>query len=316
MNNATHEDLARSVVNGDRRSVARAISLVESGTGDDLHRRLMPHTGSGWRIGVTGPPGAGKSSLISTLAAAYAKRNKKVAILAVDPSSPFTSGAVLGDRIRMADLAELPGVYVRSMATRGAAGGLGHRTWDVMDVLEAGGFDVILLESVGVGQQDIDIQRVVDTTLLLFVPESGDHIQAMKAGIMEAAHLYVVNKLDRPQSSGIIAAVTAALVNQHREDPDWVPKALGVSATQNTGIQQLIEEMDRHHLHLSEKDRLGLRRREVLTQRLRDAAIQAIIENLQAVLKEDHLSQHLKLILSGEVSIGDVAAKLAAKGSL
>ena len=193
------KELAQAVLNGNERGIARAITVVENESEQTaaLIGELFPHTGNSMVIGLTGPPGAGKSTLTDRIVSAMVNRNLKVGVIAIDPTSPFSGGAILGDRIRMRSLAGLPGVFVRSMATRGALGGLNQSCIDVVDILDASGMDVVIIETVGVGQDEVDIIRVSDLNLVVLIPGMGDDIQAMKAGLMEIADVFVVNKADQ-----------------------------------------------------------------------------------------------------------------------
>lgn len=209
--------LATGVLAGDRRAIARALTVVEGGhpAADAVLTHLFPHTGRAHRIGVTGAPGTGKSTLVTALAQAYRASGRTVAILAVDPSSPYTGGAILGDRIRMRDLSGDAGVFIRSMAARGMAGGLAHAARDAARVLDAGGFDVILIETVGAGQNEVAIARMAHTTLVVEAPGMGDDVQAIKAGILEIADILVVNKADRPGANATASALRAMLEIGH-----------------------------------------------------------------------------------------------------
>ena len=190
----TENILISKISSGDRRSIARSISIVESGNdkSTELIKDIFSKTGNAYRIGITGPPGAGKSTITNQLTKLFRKQNKKVGIIAVDPTSPFTGGALLGDRVRMNDIGMDNGVFIRSMATRGSLGGLSKKAIDAADVLDAAGFDIIIFETVGVGQSELDIAQAADTTIVVLVPESGDSVQAMKAGLMEIADFFVL----------------------------------------------------------------------------------------------------------------------------
>jgi LAO/AO transport system kinase len=253
--------LTESLRAGDRRSIARCISLVENDTTDaePLLRNLFKYTGNAYRIGVTGPLGSGKSTLTNKLTAHYRKLGFTVGIIAVDPTSPFTGGAVLGDRIRMADVESDEGVFIRSMASRGSLGGLSKKAREAADVLDAAGKDIIILETVGVGQSEIDVVRASDTTVVVLVPESGDAIQAMKAGLMEIADIFVLNKSDRSGADHAAAAIESVL-KMRTGDDRWSPPVLKTVANRNTGITELGEAIDLHRREMSGKGEFERRR--------------------------------------------------------
>ena len=245
----TAAELIDGVRTGRRRSVARAISLLESGhpVGDQVLEALFPATGRAWVIGVTGPPGAGKSTLVDALVPAMRDTGKTVAILAVDPSSPFSLGALLGDRVRMASSAADDGVYIRSVASRGALGGIAGAVPAATRILDAAGFDVVVVETVGVGQSEIDVAASVDCTVLVAVPNAGDLVQALKAGVMEVADLFVVNKSDLPGAARTRQELRSILALRG-ERPAVVH---AVSAEQGTGVDELVAALDafREHAH-------------------------------------------------------------------
>ena len=231
---------ARDFFSGDTRALARAISLVEDRlpAGDALLRQVFDHTGQATIIGVTGSPGSGKSSLVDRLAVAYRRESSYVGVVAVDPSSPFTGGAILGDRIRMQALSTDPGIFIRSMATRGHLGGLAAATADVIRILDAAARNPILVETVGVGQDEIDIVKLADVSVVVLVPGMGDDIQALKAGIMEIADIFVINKCDRPGVEKMEHALTAILSLAHRDD-GWIPPIVKTIASEGSGIDEL-----------------------------------------------------------------------------
>ncbi|HEX7155424.1 MAG TPA: methylmalonyl Co-A mutase-associated GTPase MeaB [Thermoanaerobaculia bacterium] len=251
------------ILAGKARLLGRGISLVESH--DDRATRLLaevyPATGRARIIGITGSPGAGKSTLVASMAKHYRKLGKRVGIVAVDPTSPFTGGAILGDRIRMAELYTDRGVFIRSMATRGFLGGLAKATNDVVDLLDAAGFDIVLVETVGVGQDEVEVVRTVQTNLVVLVPGMGDDIQAIKAGIMEIGDVFVVNKADRPGADKTVTEVTMmmSLVEEHG---DWVPPIVKTVASKNEGIQELDEAIIKHYDYLAASGELDRRNRE------------------------------------------------------
>ena len=255
--------LAEDIRAGKYRALARAISLVERDEPgiDKLLAEIYPSTGKARIIGITGSPGAGKSTLVAAMARHYRAAGKRVGIIAVDPTSPFTGGAILGDRIRMADLYTDRGVFIRSMATRGFLGGLAKATNDVVDVLDASGFEVVLVETVGVGQDEVEVVRTVQTNLVILVPGMGDDIQAIKAGIMEIGDIFVVNKADRPGADKTVTEINMmmSLVEEHG---DWVPPIVKTVASKSGGIVELDGAIQKHYDYLEASGELVRRNRE------------------------------------------------------
>ncbi|HYE96479.1 MAG TPA: methylmalonyl Co-A mutase-associated GTPase MeaB [Rubricoccaceae bacterium] len=245
--------LVEGVFASDRRALARAITVVENGLvgAEALVDTLYPRTGRAWRLGLTGPPGAGKSTLTDRLIGAFRAAGQRVGVVAVDPSSPFTGGALLGDRVRMDDRTADPGVFIRSLAARGALGGLAEAAEAACDVLDAAGFDVILIETVGVGQGELDVAEAADTVLVVLVPESGDAVQAMKAGLMEIAHVFAVNKADHPEANLVVGALRQMLHLRPAAADGWGVPVVKTSALQGEGIEALVEALEKHHAHLA-----------------------------------------------------------------
>ena len=333
---AVLEGLAR----GDTAALARAISLVENQR-DGFERvltRLHARVGRGQthRIGITGPPGAGKSTLTEGLIREYRGRGLKVAVIAVDPTSPFTGGALLGDRIRMESVSLDPGVFIRSMATRGAQGGLATTTEEVADVLEAFGFDRIIIETVGVGQTELDVAATADTTVLVLVPESGDGIQTLKAGVMEIAELYVINKSDRPGADklkqevevmlGIRRGNAFAHITPHHNPraakdgggrheaatgDDWEPPVLTTVASKGEGVADLAAALDRHREYLAGSGKQAERRKRRLAARTRAVVNRAIRQWVwDETRAEELVARRLDEVATGARSPYDVAAEI------
>jgi GTPase len=263
----TLDDLVDRLRRREPRAVARAISRVESGDdAAELIGRVYAETGRARVVGVTGPPGAGKSTLVDRLAASARARGETVGVLCVDPTSPFSGGALLGDRIRMQGQATDPGIFIRSMATRGAMGGLARATRDAVDLLDAAGFDLILVETVGVGQDEVDVVRSVDTVVVVTVPGLGDDIQAIKAGIMEIADVFVLNKADREGADR--AFKDLALVLSLADELAWPPPIVRTVASRSEGIDRLTNELERHLEWMRSSGRLAIRRRDQLRLRV------------------------------------------------
>lgn len=253
----TVAEIEARLLQGDRRALSRALSWIENGDarGRELSRRLYPRSGRARIIGLTGSPGAGKSTVTNELAKACRARGESVGIIAVDPSSPYTQGAILGDRVRMAELHADPHVFIRSLASRGALGGLSAATQDVVHALDAYGKDVVLIETVGAGQDEVEIASTAQTTVLVNTPNMGDEVQTLKAGIMEIADVLGVNKSDLPGADRMVSALKALL--SLVPDRDWEPPIVQMVATRSEGVEALADACEAHHAHLLESGRLA-----------------------------------------------------------
>jgi len=274
--------LVKGVLKGDKGSIARTISIVENNEPEaqKLMALLYPKTGKAYVVGVTGPPGAGKSTLIEKLVKELRNRGKTVGVVAVDPTSPFTGGAFLGDRVRMQDLSVDPGVYIRSMATRNYPGGLAKATKDALRVLDASGKDVVIVETVGAGQSEVEVVKVVHTVIVVLAPGLGDDIQAIKAGQMEIGDVFVVNKADRENANKAVSDIEAML-ELATEKKGWKPPVLKTSAFTGEGIAQLLEFIDQHRAYL----RTG-----VFDERRKERVENELIEALREKITESILS--------------------------
>jgi LAO/AO transport system kinase len=293
----TLEALVDGVREGDRRALARAITLVESADplAYELIRKLYPETGGAYVVGVTGPPGVGKSTLIGALVRLVRERERTVGVISVDPSSPFTKGALLGDRIRLADHFLDPGVFIRSMGTRGHLGGLAEATLQAALVLDAAGRDLVFIETVGTGQSEVEVIGIADTVLLVLMPGSGDSIQALKAGIMEIPDVIAVNKRDHPAAKTMVSEVRSILALD--TDRDWRPPIVLTEAVRGEGVEELLASVEEHRAHLDETGTLAERRARNLAGEVFAVASARAKARLEAAVAED---EELKRLL-GEV---------------
>lgn len=284
------------LLSGDRRTIARAISFVEneSAGAEQFLSDIFKHTGKAYRVGITGPPGAGKSTLTNKLAKFYRSHNLKIGIIAVDPTSPFTGGALLGDRVRMNDVEMDDGVFIRSMASRGSLGGLSKKTREAADVLDAAGFDILLFETVGVGQSELDIAGAADTTVVVLVPESGDGIQAMKAGLMEIADFFVLNKADRPGAEQAVMSIKMILGFRPHDEHSWLADVVKTVASEDKGISDVAALIERHKTFLHSNSLFQKKRSERLK-----AHIEEIIQNKFQI---DFWNEERKQILVSKLS--------------
>lgn len=309
------DDFIDKLIGKHRPAIARSISIVEKGGHDSLSLldKIHSMTGKAYRIGITGPPGAGKSTLINELTKYFRSQGLSIGIIAVDPTSPFTNGAVLGDRVRMDGVESDADVFIRSMATRGNRGGLSAKTIDVADIMDAAGFDNILIESVGIGQIELDIMDMVDTTIVMLVPESGDLVQAIKAGLMEIADIYVLNKSDRPGSNIVLNAVKSVLVFKNRHNLDWSPKIIKAVSNKNKGTEEIASEIIRHRNYLMDTNEMEQRRKRQRQARIRQIVNQMLSMMIWNTERDGHLTDVTSRVSQGEISSQQAAQEIIQK---
>ncbi len=306
-------DLLEPAMAGRLPAIARLLTRAESGAEEvyEALSELYRHTGKAHVVGITGVPGSGKSTLLAKLAREIRRSGRRVGIVAVDPTSPFSGGAILGDRIRMNELAADPGVFVRSMATRGIMGGLARNTLDAVDILDATGYDVVLIETVGVGQDEIEVVQAVHTTVVISAPGLGDDIQAVKAGVLEIADIHVVSKCERPDANGAISDLTNMLkMNLTPPEPSaWQIPVVATSAEKGEGLSLLQEKIDEHSSFLKESGTLLERRKRIAEQRLLKEAEELLRDRFLSH-PEDHVQDLLSQLLRREIHPHHAARQL------
>lgn len=328
-------DLVQPLLDGNRRALARLLTAIENEREgvDAALAALFAHTGKAWVIGITGAPGTGKSTLVSALAKAYRAQGQTVAVLAVDPTSPFSGGALLGDRIRMRDLSGDPGVFIRSMATRGHLGGLARTTIDAIRAFDAAGFDIVLVETVGAGQSEVDIVRAAQTTLVVEAPGMGDDVQAIKAGILEIADVLVVNKADRPGADNTVRSLRAMLDLGHPPDRSqllrhhgrlveaeppvatndaalWTPPIVQTVASNDEGIDRLMAAISQHRAYLADTALLDGRERQRLEVELHQRLREALVSQLLNSVPQARLSAIIEAVQARQTTPQQAVAQL------
>jgi len=305
------EDIAKKVLAGDHRSIAKAITLIENNVPEaqKLISLIYPYTGKAHIIGLTGPGGSGKSTLIEKMVREYRKRNKTVGVIAVDPTSPFTGGAFLGDRIRMQELSTDQGVFIRSMATRNYLGGIAKATRDAVKILDAAGKNVVIVETVGAGQSEVEIIKVAQTIVVIHAPGLGDEIQAIKAGLMEIADIFIVNKADRENAEKAVMDIKAMLQLNNKEK-EWKLPVLKTVAITGEGVPQLIEKIEEHKRFLEKEGgskKMLFKVEAELTEAIKEKATNLLIEELK---KEGKFEELLQKILEKKIDPSSAAEKL------
>ncbi len=313
MKDSTKEYVKR-MLTGDRAALARLITRVENRVPEvpEIMEAIYPSLGSGASIGITGPPGAGKSTLVSCLIAKIRSENKSVGVIAVDPSSPFSGGAVLGDRIRMQEHALDDGVFIRSVGSRGSRGGISRTTGEVVHLLDACGFDWIIVETVGVGQTELDIMEVADTTVVVLVPESGDTIQTMKAGLMEIADIFAVNKSDREGADQIFSELTSMVsLYPSLRTKEWTVPVLQIQANKNVGIDDLLGRVEEHRSVIFRDEAIQSRREEYQKARFFEILSGEFHARIASILQRDEeLADYLRRVLSEDLNPYSAALEL------
>ena len=315
----TSEELVTGVLKRDRRAIAKMMSLAETGSEESRTpmAEIFRHAGKAHVIGITGVPGSGKSTLVRALALEFRKQGSTVGIVAIDPSSPFSGGAILGDRIRMSDLSGDDGIFIRSMATRGALGGLARASLDTVDVLDAAGFDIVIIETVGVGQDEVDIAEAAQTVAVVSAPGLGDDIQAIKAGVLEIADIHIISKSDKPDAGRTLADLQAmqGLGTSGRDRFGWQVPVVATSGETGQGIAELAKILDEHHAHLLASGEIAKRHHDNLEMRILKTASDLLLKQIEAQ-RDRHLDELLAVVAKRDLDPGEAARSLIEKIAL
>jgi LAO/AO transport system kinase len=311
------DDLVARARDGEPRAVARLVTMVEDGSPQlrEVMAALTPHAGHAQVVGITGSPGVGKSTATNALVTELRRDDTRVGVLAIDPSSPFSGGALLGDRVRMQDHATDAGVFIRSMASRGHLGGLSRTTPQALRVLDAAGCDVVIVETVGVGQSEVEIAGLADTTVVLMAPGLGDGIQAAKAGILEIGDVYVVNKADRDGAEQVRRELRSAITLGDRPEGAWKPPIVLTVARDGLGLDELVAEVGRHRRWLEESGELTRRRTRRAREEIEAIAVAALRERWDKVSGHDHLDAMAEAVVAGELDPYAAADELVASSA-
>lgn len=306
------EKLIEGILESNKRAIARGISLVENDSfeSSNLLKSLYQYTGNAYLIGITGPPGSGKSTITNNLTKLMLEKGYKIGIIAVDPSSPFTGGALLGDRIRMQEIGINEDVFIRSMATRGSLGGLAKKAKEACEVLDASGKDFIIIETVGVGQSELDIARTADTTIIVLVPESGDAVQTMKAGLMEIGDVFVINKSDREGADTLKTALRTMLHLKLKEGDNWETKVVKTIGLQNKGIDEMFGEIIRHKTYLESNGKMFAKRKDNLIKQINELVNNKLEVKFWSEERKKALDKRIKDIMSRKANPYDFVEEM------
>lgn len=305
-------EILDGVKNSNKKAIARALSEIENNSklSEQILDNIANSFGKSYRIGITGPPGAGKSTLTNQLVKLLVEKNYRVGVIAIDPTSPFTGGALLGDRIRMNEIGLHPNVFIRSMASRGSLGGLSRYTSEAGDIFDAANFDYTIFETVGVGQSELDVANTVDTTIVVLVPESGDSIQAMKAGLMEIGDIFVMNKSDRAGADNAVASLEFILSFKDHDENTWISPIVKTIAAENKGTNELFDKIVKHREYLIQTNQLNERRLNRIRNRIKELITNSLRKELWTVERNKILDEKIVSMLEGKMKLSEVVQEL------